>query len=147
VLALAEIVKDAMGITIKPIAEKFEQQQIYPSIVISGVDSMAARAAIWKQIRMKPIIPLYIDGRMGAKTFTIVAIKPTRPKFIKWYESEMLFTDAQALELPCTARSICYTTNTIAGMIANLVAEFVSGNEVPKQTIFDFATHYYSVEE
>jgi len=149
-LSLSSIVMDFTGTTIHNIIEKVGSLNKFEGIVISGVDSMAARADIWKAIKFKPAITLYIDARMGAEVCRIYTINPTNPYHVKRYE-ETLYDDGKAQNLPCTGRAIIYNVFTIAGFIGNQVKKFARGQEFPNEVIFDLVTlsilndYWYSI--
>ena len=100
---------------------------------------MAARKTIWEKVRYNPSIPLYIEARMGAEICRIHSVRPTDPMDVKWYEST-LYSDDDALDLPCTARAIIYTVFVIAGLLACQVKKFVTGQDILKEIIFDLVT-------
>jgi molybdopterin/thiamine biosynthesis adenylyltransferase len=133
--ATKDICNDFAGITINVFNEKFENQLVN-GIVISGVDSMKSRDAIWKRMKYNPSVNLYIDARMGAEVCKICTVNPCDPSDIRWYE-KTLFSDDKASEELCTAKSVIYNTFTIAGLVASQVKKFVKGQEFPKDIIFD----------
>ena len=45
--------------------------------VISAVDSMTARQMIWKSVKLKQRVGLFIDARMGAEVLRVYALRPT----------------------------------------------------------------------
>lgn len=143
VSALSEIVYSFAGVEIEGKEEKFEAQQI-SGIVISGVDSMAARKAIWNRVKYNPSVKLYIEARMGAEVGRIHSLKPWDPTLVQWYEST-LYDDEQATEDACTARAIIYNTGVIAGFIAAQLKKFVKNEEVRKEIIFDMSNFIFIV--
>lgn len=135
--ALADHVKKHTGKTIIPVPERYTGQASLSGIVISGVDTMAARYDIWSHMKYNINVPLYIDGRMGGVQFIVFPLNPSMPDEIKYYESQ-LFPDDEALDIPCTERAIVYNTWGIASHIGNLVGKFANGIKLPKRTIFDY---------
>lgn len=110
--------------------ERFKGQCRSAQIVISGVDSMAARKEIWQIVSQSPHA-LYIDARMGAEAAKILAGDPLDGQFVAYYEAS-LCNDDEVEPLPCTAQTIIYTPWITAGFIAHLVARWVkihNGNE------------------
>ncbi|OQX52708.1 MAG: hypothetical protein B5M48_04765 [Candidatus Omnitrophica bacterium 4484_213] len=138
VSALKEIIKDFSGLEIEIKEEKYTSQQI-SGIVICAVDTMEVRQAIWKGVKWNPRIPLYIDARMGAEICRIYSIKPVDPDDVEIYEAT-LYSDDEAINLPCTARAIIYNVFTIAGLICSQVKKFVRSEKFPKEIIFDLTT-------
>ena len=116
--------------------EMYEDQDL-DGIVVSGVDSMKARKAIWTNgVKYKPSINMYIDARMGAEICRIYTINPTSPDQIKFYEST-LYDDEEASEERCTAKAIIYNTFMISSLICNQVKKFLKGEEIVKEIMFD----------
>jgi hypothetical protein len=136
--ALADAVIDYAGVSPEAKVELFENQQL-SGVVISGVDSMTARKAIWQRVRYNPTVEVYIEARMGAEVCRIHTVDPTDPSAVKWYETT-LYSDEEAQELPCTARAIIYTVFVVAGLIASQVKKYVRGQELRKEIIFDLVT-------
>lgn len=136
--ALSDAVVDYAGVNLVTKAERFENQQL-SGVVISGVDSMTTRKAIWEKVKYNPSIQIYIDARMGAEVCRIHSVRPTDPSDVKWYEST-LYSDEDASDLPCTARAIIYTVFVIAGLIASQVKKYVTNQYLSREVIFDFVT-------
>jgi hypothetical protein len=108
-------------------------------VVLSAVDSMASRQAIWSCVRFRAGVPLYIDARMGAEVCRVFSVRPADPDDVRAYEAT-LYDDAAATEDPCTARAIVYTTLGVAALVANQVKRFARGEPLTPDVIFDFAT-------
>lgn len=109
-------------------------------VVISGVDSMRARKAIWlRSIRYRAGILRYLDARMGAEVARIYAVNPTDPADIRFYE-KTLYDDEEAEVLPCTAAAIIYSGFAIASLIGNLVKRLATGEDLPREILFDLKT-------
>lgn len=109
-------------------------------VVISGVDSMRARKAIWlRSIRYRAGVLRYLDARMGAEVARIYAVNPTDPGDIRFYE-KTLYDDEEAEVHPCTAAAIIYSGFAIASLIANLVKRLATGEDLPREILFDLKT-------
>jgi len=135
VTSLEKSVFDYAGVSIIARREKYEHQAL-SGLVVSGVDSMDTRKAIWEEIKKQASVPLYIDARMGALIGRIFSIKPTDPDQIGWYE-ETLYSHEEAVQLPCTARAISFNTFVLAGLIADQIKKWVNGEEVKKNITVD----------
>ena len=84
--------------------EKYKDKPLSET-VICAVDSMSARKTIWKAVRKDPTVHLFIDARMGLETLIVHTVRPTvRDERIKY--SGSICTDRDALQEPCTARTI-----------------------------------------
>lgn len=139
VKALESVIREFTSCQITPIEGPFVDSGT-KGVVISAVDSMAARHSIWTEgIRYRAGIDLYIDARMGAEVSRIYSVRPTDPEHVRFYESS-LYSDAEAQDEPCTARAIIYNVFGIAGLIANVVKRFARGEEIMREIIFDYAT-------
>lgn len=137
--SLQNIVHSFTGTELKVHRSRVGSENKLNGVVISGVDSMEARKEVWKSIKFKPAVQLYIDARMGAEVCRIYSINPTNPVDVKYYESS-LYDDDKAQELPCTGRAIIYNVFMIAALICNQVKKFARGEKFSKEVIFDLAT-------
>jgi len=115
-----------------------DDERVY-GVVISGVDSMEAREAIWKKVKYKPSIPLYIDARMGAEVIRIYTINPCDPDEVEFYQ-RFLYSDKNALEERCTAKAIIYTGFAVASLLASQVKKYAKREPLSKEIIFDLRT-------
>lgn len=123
-----------------PVVEEYTDQNLY-GIVISGVDSMAARKTIWEGVETCwDNVSLYIDARMGAQVGAIYSIDPASDDDISFFKSVALYDDAEAMEQVCTNRAILYNTFFIAALIGRQVRYHVKGLEVPREILFDLET-------
>jgi hypothetical protein len=144
---LHDVVLYLTGKEIKPVPELFDPGRTQ-DIVISGVDSMSARKSIWDSIKDCPFLELYVDGRMGGQVGMLLHTNPSDSDMCKAYE-DTLYSDSQASELPCTARSICYTQFGLASMIASIVRQHLTEGTVvvPPKLVFDFQNGFVGKEE
>lgn len=137
--ALRDVIRAFTGFEIVAIPEAVSEQRLQ-GLVISGVDSMAARRAIWNgAIRYRSHVELYIDARMGAEVCRIYSIRPADPDDVRAYELS-LYDDAHATEDPCTAQAIIYNVFAIAGLIANQVKKHAKAERFDREIIFDLKT-------
>lgn len=118
--------------------ELYYEDGLLSGIVVSAVDSMATRAVIWKGVvANKELIPLYVDARMGAEVVDIITVHPQDAAECEWYEMYQLGSDAEAMELPCTARAIIYNTMMASSLVCRQVKAHLTGQSVPSEIIFD----------
>ena len=108
-------------------------------VVISAVDSMASRKEIWHAVRDSAQVRVYIDARMGLETLDVHAVRPLVKKDRVDYTAT-LYSDAEALQELCTARSVCYTPLMAASIVCNLVKRYVNDEAIPQRVILDLAT-------
>jgi molybdopterin/thiamine biosynthesis adenylyltransferase len=139
VISLAEIIKDFTGTGVDARPERVQGQRLQ-GIVISGVDSMEARRRIWdRSIRYKAGVTAYIDARMGAEVARIYTVRPSDPDHVRFYE-RTLYSDDEALQLPCTAQAIVYNGFGIASLVAAQVKRVAMGEVWKREIIFDQKT-------
>lgn len=139
VTALTSIVQSFTGTEIRGLQEKVVEQRLQ-GLVIGAVDSMDSRKKIWKNcIRFNPEISLYIDARMSSEVCRIFSIRPIDPEEVRFYE-ETLYSDAEALEEPCTSRAIIYNVLMAASLISHQVKAFLAHESISRELAFDFKT-------
>ncbi len=136
--AFSILIENQTGVMPNCIGMQYDGRQL-SGVVISAVDSMKSREAIWKSIRDQPQVRLYIDARMGLETLIVHAIRPQiREDRVRY--SQTIVPDDQAFQERCTARTICYTPLMAASVVCNLVKRFVNQEQVPSQVTLDLAT-------
>ncbi|HZY31582.1 MAG TPA: ThiF family adenylyltransferase [Candidatus Methylomirabilis sp.] len=139
VTCLADIIKSFTGAGIDVRPERVQAQRLR-GIVVSGVDSMEARQRIWERaIKYRAGVAAYIDARMGAEVARIYTVRPVDPDHVRLYE-RTLYSDDDALHVPCTAQAIVYNGFGIAGLVAGQVKRIVMGEACPFEIIFDQRT-------
>jgi molybdopterin/thiamine biosynthesis adenylyltransferase len=137
--ALARILREYVDAEITPVNERVTQRT-FSGIVISAVDSMAARRAIWENcVRYKAGVKLYIDARMCGEVGRVLTVSPTNPMAVSAYEAT-LFSDAEGSQELCTAQATIYSTFGIASLVANQVKRFGRGESQTYEHIIDFST-------
>jgi hypothetical protein len=138
-VALAEILESFTGVRPQVLVRKVEGERLQ-GVVVSGVDSMAARHAIWyRSIRRRAGIPLFLDGRLGAELCRLYSIRPADPGDIRCYE-QSLYDDSEAAPLPCTAGAIIYAGFAMASLVADQVKKLAMGESVAREIIHDLKT-------
>jgi len=133
--ALWNLMEQFCGFTPDVILHRYADQPL-TEIVISAVDSMASRKAIWQSVKKQPQVQLYIDARMGLETLIVHSVRRSSRKYAK-----SLHTDSDGLQEPCTARTICYTPLMASAVICNLVKRYVNSEEIPQQIVLDLGTY------
>ena len=126
VIAAKEVIEAFTGAEVVAIQEKFDGSQKLEGIVISGVDWMTVRKMIWESLRFNPLVPLYVEGRMASELLRIYTLNPTDPNAVTAYEAT-LYSDEEAQQAPCTAKSIIYTVMVSAGLMAGQVKKWLVG--------------------
>ena len=109
-------------------------------IVISAVDSMEARRMIWEDHKDGGGADYIIDPRMGAETSLMYVMNPNNPKDITAYE-KTLYTDENAVQERCTAKSTIYTANLLAGQVCKAVKDIVCGHSYTRVSMWDIGNN------
>lgn len=118
--SLQQLVKLTSVTDIKCMPYRYKNETLSSDVVISAVDSMGVRKDIWTHVKHKASVRLFLDPRMGAEVLRLYAVTPSDPFDADFYEN-MLYSDDEAEDLPCSARAIIYCPTIAAGLIASLV--------------------------
>jgi len=121
----AEIVRDYCDpqCRVIPHAEKVTEKSPLSGVVISGVDSMASRKAIWSAVQFNAKVPLYMDGRMGGEEIALLTLNPSDLDAGTFYTG-WLFDDKDGAQLPCAARTVIHPPVVLAGHIIAQLTRF-----------------------
>ena len=136
VIALADQLRAMTETTVTAIPEAYDGQQL-GGVVISAVDSMTARRRIWRHIRGNGEVPMYLDSRMGAMVGQVLTVRPGSPIEEHAYR-RTLHRDADALQEPCTARTVVFTVLGTSALVAGIVRAHVVGETLPREVVQDF---------
>ena len=134
--ALADVVMSFSGLAIVGVPTKWEGKTAFDGcgIIISSVDNMDARKALWEAHKGKEV--LFIDPRMGAQVMLIYTIRAWVEEDQKLYERS-LHPQSEAVPEPCTARTIIYTVLLVAGFVAAQVKKHITGEAYHREVIYD----------
>ena len=146
--ALKEIVKEFGDMTIEA-NKQFYTGQLLEEMVIGATDSMSSRRMVWEEFKKQDQCKVYIDARMGGEIARMYQIRKDDIRVIKgmdllsqddvvFYE-ETLYTDAEAAQLPCTARAVVYNVLMIASLICRSFKAVVNQETWPREIIFNMA--------
>lgn len=116
-----------------------EQQTVYPGVVISAVDSMQVRRAIWDEHQGRALnTKAIIDPRMGAETALLYVMDPMSVKDDESYR-KTLYTDDDAVQEPCTRKSTAYCAMALSGLICSQVKNLLVSGEYSRITQWSMA--------
>ncbi len=114
--------------------------ELFGHVVISAVDSITARQAIWEAVK-RGSCKYYLDARMSAETFQLFAVDPRNSK---WYEN--LLQGLNEEDVPddaCTAKATIYTALFAGGRIGHAVKQVIKGEALPRIAIDDLNNYSY----
>lgn len=131
VQAMKEIIESFTFCKVNAVEGKLEDADDHlHGIVVSGLDSMKARKALWDMLRFSMRVPLLIDGRIGGQDVLVHSIRPAEVDDIEYYEKYCMYTDAEGVEAPCTARGIYDVATKTASLITRNVRLWLTGQAV-----------------
>jgi len=133
--ALWDVMESFCSFTPRAVAHRYTAEPL-TEVVISAVDSMASRKAIWQSVKKQPQVQLYIDARMGLETLIVHAVRRSSRNYTK-----SLHSDTDGLQEPCTAQTICYTPLMASAVICNLVKRYANSEDIPEQIVMDMTTY------
>jgi len=112
------------------------------SILVLATDSIESRSEIYRLAKESyeyhGIPHTIIDGRLGGEYYQVFYVDMNNKESRKTYE-KTLFKPEDAVDLPCTGKSIMYIANHISGQMAYLVKDSVIKSErVHTEYVFDF---------
>lgn len=110
-------------------SEKVTKDTTLRGLVVSGVDSMAARKEISESVYANRLnIPRYWDARIGGEMIVIYCVDPRDPEQWKAYQ-KTLYSDGEAQQDPCTRRSVIDVMGHVGAHLLTGVREFLAGDE------------------
>lgn len=114
--------------------------KLKPFGTIVAVDNMATRKLVWTLTKNR--VPLLIDGRIGGQEIHVYSVRSRDYQHQVAYEST-LYSDAEAVELPCTERNVAYVGLFVGAMVAKAATAFYMRNHVTQEMALD-ARNFYS---
>lgn len=116
---------------------KYDSSCYTSDIMICGFDNMAARKVFFKswlkhvRASKDPSKCLFIDGRLNAEEFQVLAIKGDDEGTITKYNAEWLFDDREVEEAVCSYKQTTFMSNMIASVMVNIFVNFVANECAP----------------
>lgn len=146
---------------VSALAERFDDVSDPTNIMICGFDNMEARRTfynVWKkQVYSLPSDHrkscLFIDGRLAAEEFQVIAIQGDDIRAMETYEDKWLFSDEEADPTVCSYKQTTFMANMIASVMVNIFVNFVANEcnpiidrDVPFITSYSAETMFFNVE-
>jgi sulfur carrier protein ThiS adenylyltransferase len=112
-----EAVRNEIGrmdpsIAVEKIADRWRPTQATSDVVFCAVDSISARAAIWRSLSGSS--RFWGDGRMRGEVIRVLTAVDSQSR---GHYPTTLFPQAEAEPGPCTARSTIYAASIAAGLM------------------------------
>lgn len=143
------------------LARKFDENSDGGPIMICGFDNMSARKTFFDSwagyvSRCSPDNRrscLFIDGRLAAEEFQVIAIQGDDEPAMSRYRSEWLFSDEEAEETLCSYKQTTFMANMIGSVMVNIFVNFVANEcdpifprDVPFLTTYNASNMYFKVD-
>ena len=132
--ALREVVEYFTGDLIAIRTERYESGLLDPGIIVTAVDSMATRRAIWEAHKRRSFDVVIVDPRMSAETGLIFVMHPGRERDIAEYE-HTLYSDEAAMHEKCTAKATMYCAGLLASQTAKIIRDLAVGDRPVVRTL------------
>ncbi len=123
------------------INDKFKRSMKLGDITFCCVDSMDARKFIWEHNGVEA--KFFSDGRMSAEVMRVLSVSNADSR--RHYPTT-LFSDDEAYEGSCTAKSTIYTSNIIAGLMIGQFAKWLRELPVDKDLSLNLLSSEMDVE-
>lgn len=133
--ALKEIISDFSDVSIDAYNEEFIKQKSNEMLIVT-VDSMTARIAIYNAVKYQPQVKFLMDARMGGEFFCVYTVDMSNPLEKEAYEKS-LYPSSEAVELPCTAKSIMYCVGMVSAVVVHNAKRICMGQAFSKQIDMD----------
>lgn len=128
--ALRDVVKEASGLTIGIRKEKYVGQEPLEGAVVACVDTMEARQAVWKAVRMDPNVDILIDTRTAGKLLWIFSVCPSDPDDVDYYDHHVSYGTKEAAPHMCGLHGFMPMSYMAAGLaVSNLTSWWMSGRK------------------
>ena len=140
VTALQDLIQDFTNIKINAINEMWNGM-IMDGITICAVDNMKVRRQVYETYAKKAFNSKgVIDPRMGAEVAMLYTYNPLSPSELTTY-SKTLYSDEDAVQERCTAKSTIYCSLGISSIICATVKEMLVNEKRVKNLVYDLKSH------
>ena len=130
-------------------AKKFDDKIQLGDTIFCCVDSITARKQIWEVVGIAvDAIPIYYDtcffcdGRMAAESLRILTAYNTES--CEYYPTT-LFSQDEAFQGSCTAKSTIYSANVVAGIMVAQFAKYLRDMPVEADISYNLTTNELTV--
>ena len=129
---LVETWQERFGQNVKIQMDSPEQKKV----IFCCVDSMAARKGIWKFMEFEHF---FVDTRMAAEIARVFCVTSDAPEAAEYYTTT-LFTDAEAYEASCTAKTTIYCANLCAALAVSQLTKWLRDIPTDPDVTFNIMT-------
>lgn len=122
--------------------DRYRPRQRVGNVVFCCVDSISARAAIWRHLKGQT--EFWADGRMQGEVMRILAVTDNHSR--KHYDST-LFDQSEAQTGSCTSRSTIYAASIAAGLMVHQFARWLRDIPVDDDATLNLLSGELSIAE
>lgn len=139
VLALQQRLEEGTGVQVIPHDAFFDETSDFgdAKLVVSALDSMAARKVVFMKFLSTPTAQVFIDGRMGSRFGKVFLVDKSDKDSVTNYLAS-LHSDSEAAEEPCTARATIFCAYGLAGLMCATLVSWLVGEQTPYYVSADF---------
>lgn len=130
--SLFYIVEQLSGVEIGNEPHRWDGSSLNEHVLISAVDSMEARATIYK-LWLRTKIPWLVDGRIGSQVIRVLA---TNRKNHKHY-AETIVSSEKVAPVPCTQAAIIDVMFSVASLVTRATRLILTRKPVEPDLIYD----------
>jgi len=109
-------------IAVQTIEDRFRGKHSVSSAIFCGVDSIAAREAIWRSVSSR--VKFWSDGRMRSEVIRILTVAEIQGRE---HYPRMLFAQSEAQAGSCTSKSTIYSASIAAGLMVHQFSRWLRG--------------------
>lgn len=102
-------------------------------VIIACTDNMPSRKMAYEAYKKCPSSSIFIDARMGGELFSVFSVMAGAQ-----LADDVYFDDSEAVDLPCTARTIVYNVLGVASVIAAQLKKMLYGEQYKKEINFSY---------
>lgn len=124
-VALSNLIQDFTNVKCNVVPTKWEGQAL-KGIVLAAVDSMQVRKDLFAACRRMLGVDVVLDPRMGAEHAALYVMSPHQQVDIEAY-NKTTYSDSEAVQERCTAKSTIYTVNLLSGLCAKAIKNIICG--------------------
>ena len=140
--SIASIMRDFSDFHRTSVYNEYFTDRCSPApIMICGFDNMEARKIffykwlVYVDNSLYPENCLFIDGRLAAEEFQILAIQGNDRRAIEEYSRKWLFSDEEAEATICSYKQTTFMANMIATYMVNIFVNFIANTSDEKPII------------
>ena len=136
--ALSEIVGMLSVTKLKAVHSVWKPDPLKTSgIVIMAADCMEVRRQTFETITSNHFrVRWFIDARMGAESALMYCVNPFSIEDKATYH-KTLYSNNDAVQVPCTAKSTGYTASMLSAWVVKCVKDLLTGNDYPRVSLWN----------